>query len=126
MIQTIQLVPAYEEELICPHCKSNDIDDAEKCEICGSWCSTEELYDNGGICTACLETYGTDDECFKACERNKDTESIELNSYLAYMFDEDEIEDILLAELKKLANSRNVVKLRDDFVKENSFIFRKG
>ena len=56
----------------------------------------------------------------------KDTESVEINSYLAYMFDEDEIEDILLAELKKLANSRNVAKLRDEFVKENSFVFRKG
>ena len=54
--------PAYEEELICPHCKSSDIDDAEQCEICGSWCSTEELYDNGGLCTACVETYSTDKE----------------------------------------------------------------
>ena len=118
--------PAYEEELICPHCKSSGIDDAEECEICGSWCSTEELYDNGGLCTACLETYSTDKECFEACERNKDTESVELNSYLAYMFSEDEIEDILLEELAKSANSTNIAKLRDDFVKENSFVFRKG
>ena len=42
------------------------------------------------------------------------------------MFSEDEIEDILLAELAKSANSTNVAKLREDFVKENSFIFRKG
>lgn len=118
--------PAYEEELVCPHCKSSDIDDAEECEICDSWCSTEELYGNGGICTACLETYSTDKECFEACERNKDTESVELNSYLAYMFSESEIEDILLDELAKSANSTNVAKLRDDFVKENSFVFRKG
>lgn len=118
--------PAYEEELICPHCKSSDIEDAEECEICDSWCSAEELYDNGGICTACLETYSTDKECFEACERNKDTESVELNSYLAYMFSESEIEDILLEELAKSANSTNIAKLREKFVKENSFIFRKG
>ena len=118
--------PAYEEELVCPHCKSNDIDDAEECEICGSWCSTEELYDNGGLCTACLETYNTDKECIEACERNNETESVELNSYLAYMFSEDEIEDILLEELAKSANSTNVAKLRENFVKENSFVFRKG
>ena len=118
--------PAYEEELICPHCKSSDIEDAEECEICDSWCSAEELYDNGGICTACLEMYSTDKECFEACERNKETESVELNSYLAYMFSESEIEDILLEELAKSANSTNVKNLREDFVKENSFIFRKG
>ena len=118
--------PAYEEELICPHCKSSVIEDAEECEICGSWCSAEELYDNGGICTACLETYSTDKECFEACERNKDTESVELNSYLAYMFSESEIEDILLDELAKSANSTNIAKLREEFVKGNSFIFRKG
>ena len=118
--------PAYEEELICPYCKSSDIENAEGCEICDSWCSAEELYDNGGICTACLETYSTDKECFEACERNKETESIEINSYLAYMFSESEIEDILLEELAKSANSTNVAKLREKFVKENSFIFRKG
>ena len=118
--------PAYEEELICPHCKSSDIEDAEECEICGSWCSAEELYDNGGICIACLETYITDKECFEACERNKETESVELNSYLAYMFSKSEIEDILLEELARSANSTNVKNLREDFVKENSFIFRKG
>ena len=118
--------PAYEEELICPHCKSSDIEDAEECEICGSWCSTEELYENGGICIACLETYITDKECFEACERNKETESVELNSYLAYMFSESEIEDILLDELTRSANSTNVKNLREDFAKENSFIFRKG
>ena len=118
--------PAYEEELICPHCKSSDIEDAEECEICGSWCSAEELYDNGGICTACLETYSTDKECFEACERNKETESIEINSYLAYMFSESEIEDILLEELAKSANSTNVKKLREDFIKENCSVFIKG
>ena len=118
--------PAYEEELICPHCKSSDIEDAEECEICDSWCSAEELYDNGGICTACLEMYSTDKECFEACERNKETESVEINSYLAYMFSESEIEDILLDELAKSANSTNVKKLREDFVKENSSMFRKG
>ena len=42
------------------------------------------------------------------------------------MFSEDEIEDILLDELAKSANSTNVAKLRENFVKENSFIFRKG
>ena len=118
--------PAYEEELICPHCKSSGIDDAEKYENNGSWYSTEELYDKGGVCTAGLETESTDKECFEACERNKDTESVELNSYLAYMFSEDEIEDILLEELAKSANSTNVAKLREEFVKENSFVFRKG
>ena len=118
--------PAYEEELICPHCKSSDIEDAEECEICDSWCSTEELYENGGICTACLEMCSTDKECFEACERSKETESVELNLYLAYMFSESEIEDILLEELAKSANSTNVKKLREDFVKENSFVFRKG
>ena len=118
--------PAYAEELICPHCKSSDIEDAEECEICGSWCSTEELYDNGGICTACIETYSTDKECFEACERNKETESIEINSYLAYMFSDSEIEDILLEELVKSANSTNVAKLREGFVKGNSSMFRKG
>ena len=118
--------PAYEEELICPHCKSSDIEDAEECEICDSWCSAKKQNNNKGICTACIETYSTDKECFEACERNKETESVEIKSYLAYMFSESEIEDILLVELAKSANSRNIAKLREDFVKENSSMFRKG
>ena len=96
--------PCYETMSGCPLC-NGDYEEAVECEICGSSHLKDEL--NGGICDECIEKYRYDiDVCFKI--GSNDTESVELNCFLASMFDKKEIEDILFRELKEAQKYRQI------------------
>ena len=82
----------------CPLCKG-DYDVTTPCEICGSEHLEEDL--NGGLCDECIDKYKNDIEmCFKIGKNDDD--KVELNCFLASVFEKDEIEEILFEELKKL------------------------
>jgi hypothetical protein len=90
-------VPYSQTESGCPLCKG-DYEETKQCKICGSEHLKDEL--DGGVCEECIEKYRYDvDMCFNI--GSKDTIEIELNGFLASMFDKQEIEEILLKELKE-------------------------
>ena len=90
--------PYSQKIYCCPLCKG-DYDVTTPCEICGSEHLEEEL--NGGLCDECIDKYKNDIEmCFKIGKNDDD--KVELNCFLASVFEKDEIEEILFEELKKL------------------------
>lgn len=89
--------PYSQKIYCCPLCKG-DYDVTTPCEICGSEHLEEEL--NGGLCDECIDKYTNDIEmCFKIGKNDDD--KVELNCFLASVFEKDEIEEILFEELKK-------------------------
>lgn len=85
-----------EEMSGCPNCHG-DYEETTPCAVCGLEHLVKEL--RGGVCNDCIEEYRYDvDMCFKIGAN--DTDSIELNCFLAAMFDKEEIEQILLGRLK--------------------------
>lgn len=90
--------PYSQKIYCCPLCKG-DYDVTTPCEICGSEHLEEDL--NGGLCDECIDKYKNDIEmCFKIGKNDDD--KVELNCFLASVFEKDEIEEILFEELKKL------------------------
>ena len=89
--------PPYEKMSGCPLCKS-DYEETTPCKICGSEHLENEL--SGDVCDECIEKYHHDiDVCFKVGAN--DTETIEINCFLASMFDKDQIEELLFNALKE-------------------------
>lgn len=89
--------PPYEKISGCPKCRG-DYEETIPCSICGFEKFDDDL--NGGVCDDCIEKYKHDsDMCFKIGEN--DTEDVELNCFLAYVFDKEDIESILFRELKE-------------------------
>ncbi len=81
----------------CPNCKSEDYSEAKECEVCGEYNDEEDLI--GGVCEDCIEKCRHDvDMCAEIGMESR--EEIRLNSFLAAMFDEKDIETILLEYLK--------------------------
>ena len=46
--------PSFKSYSVCPYCKSDDIQEAEKCELCEEWGHTES-YDGEHYCNECVE-----------------------------------------------------------------------
>jgi hypothetical protein len=81
----------------CPNC-GGEYEEATSCSICGSKHLEEDL--NGGLCDECIDKYKHNiDMCFKV--GSGDTEAVKINCFLAAMFDEKEIEELLFDRLKK-------------------------
>lgn len=84
----------YDKEMIgCPWCYSNDYDETKQCEICGGEHLDDELF--GGVCEECLDKARHNfNLCHKICGDEK--WEIKINALLASLFDEGDIEQILM------------------------------
>ena len=81
----------------CPICLGN-YEETIKCKICSSEHLAEDLIE--GVCDDCFENYSKNvDVCYKVSKGEKS--SIEINMFLAEMFDAETIEEILLDHLKE-------------------------
>jgi hypothetical protein len=88
----------YEKMSCCPLC-GGDFDEAKPCKICGFYELEEELTLNH-VCNKCIDSYKYDiDSCYDIGKN--ENQDIELNLFLSIMFSKDDIENILLNELKK-------------------------
>jgi DNA-directed RNA polymerase subunit RPC12/RpoP len=89
--------PHGETMIGCPNCRG-DFDEAFKCELCGEVYSASELIE--GVCDSCINEYKHDHEmCFKVGECGKD--AVLINSFIAQMFDADEIAEVMFKYLKE-------------------------
>lgn len=68
---------------------------AKKCEICGEYIPEDGL----DLCDNCIEKGETLENALKIGDENNI--SVEINGFLASMFEKDEIEEILTRELKR-------------------------
>ena len=89
--------PPYEQMSGCPLC-GGDYEETTPCKICGFEQFDDDL--NGGVCDECIDKYKHDaDMCFKI--GSNDTDKVELNCFLASVFDKEDIEKLLFRELKE-------------------------
>lgn len=84
----------YEEIGVCPYCKGGCFEPLYECKVCGCLCTEDEL--NAGICDFCLYEYDNDIETCYAISKGFD-ETVGINSFLASIFNEDEINEILMS-----------------------------
>ena len=85
----------------CPHCSSTSYDEARKCPKCNKWVLDDEW--RFEMCNECFDDakflYRYDaQKCFDLAKDEK--KSVELNVFLLSQFSAEEIEKILLFELK--------------------------
>ena len=86
-----------EDVSCCPLC-GGEYAKSVPCSICGSEHLEEDL--NGGLCDECIDKYKNDIEmCFKIGKNDDD--KVELNCFLASMFEKSEIEELLFEELTR-------------------------
>jgi hypothetical protein len=89
--------PCSETLCGCPVCHGY-FEETKKCLICGCEHLEDEL--NYGICDECIDNHKYNvDMCFKLGAT--EAEELKLNSFLTFMFNVEEIEEILLRELKQ-------------------------
>ena len=94
--------PCNETVSGCPICKG-EYEKTIECSICGSEHLEDELI--SGVCDDCLEQYSANvDVVFKMAKGSEDT--ISINSFLASVYDNETIEEILLENLKQTAKYR--------------------
>jgi DNA-directed RNA polymerase subunit RPC12/RpoP len=96
--------PCSENMSGCPLCKG-EYEETVQCAVCGSEHLEDEL--NGGVCDECIDSHRYDiDMCFSVGAN--DTEGVEINCFLASMFDKEEVEEILFRELKEAQKYRKI------------------
>lgn len=92
------------------------LEDAMKCEICG------EIFipdDYNCICDECLEKNASVDTVFELYGDLNET--IEINDFLANVFSKDEIEEILLKELRTMGHS--ATKLAENYLMADKYSY---
>lgn len=86
--------PVYEDSDGCPCC-GGAYEMTVECEICDGEHLEDEL--TSGVCEECLKEYQHNpDMCYRISKAEEETEEIEINSFLASVFEPSEIEDILI------------------------------
>lgn len=84
-------MPAYEHINCCPRC-GGDCEELIPCVVCGNEHREDDMH--SGICEDCITMHGGDiDLCLKIGDRDK--EDVEINSFIAHIFDEETINRIL-------------------------------
>lgn len=96
--------PAYETISSCPMC-GGDFENAKYCDNCDEWYAECDL--SNGYCFNCINSFKND---WQMCLKINDNirEPMELNSFLASVFDVSEIEQILLEKLKEKASIKPI------------------
>ena len=88
-----------EEFGVCPYC-NGDYAEAKQCEHCSEWFVEDDLCE--GWCDSCIDSYQNDIEtCYKVGKECP--ESIKINGFLATMFSNEDVEEILMGKLREAA-----------------------
>lgn len=100
--------PGNEEMSGCPLCHG-DYEECKPCTICGRYHIKDET--NNGVCDVCIDQCRYDPEtCYKVGK--KDTEKVNINCFLATIFNENEINEILYREMQ-LINKYALINCND-------------
>lgn len=97
----------------CPYCGGDNLDEVYECAHCGHY--VEEAYGCVGslLCEDCLKEVS--DVRTVVEYGNDNREEVKINGLFACIYDEDEINEILLADFMRLPAERQR-ELTDDFV----------
>lgn len=98
----------------CPYCGSDNIEDVAECVRCGKILPLDEVYGYEGnqICDDCIEEVA-DVRTVIEYGNARRVDDININGLFACVFDEDEINEILLSEFMKLSETKQKSYIRD-------------
>jgi hypothetical protein len=86
---------------MCPECH-RELQECKECKICHNSFAEEERKVEDGVCEECLHSEDDNiDFWYGICSASGQVEDVSLNAVLTTAFTEDEMEEILLEELKK-------------------------
>lgn len=94
----------YEDEIAqrldfdCSRC-GGLLEETKRCSECGEYFTEDELI--GGVCEKCIDSYRHDVNGCINVAREMPKEEIKINPLLAYLFDEKDIEAILIERVKE-------------------------
>ena len=92
--------PPYEKVAVCPYCHGY-FEEMYQCEICGEWFTDGEL--TSGVCDDCIYQHDTDIELLYKLGNEEDVkETITLNGFVASVLTEEQINEILMRELRTI------------------------
>lgn len=98
--------PPYEKIGVCPYCKGY-FEQVYQCKICGEWFTDDEL--TMGVCDECVYQHDTDYElCYKLGNEEEAKEKITINGFVASVFTEEQISEILIRELRNIKDITNI------------------
>lgn len=96
--------PPYEKIGVCPYCKGY-FEEMTQCRICDQYFTEDEL--SGGVCDECIYEHSIDIElCHKLGQEAE--ESIKINGFIASVFSEEQINEILWNRIKEINRMVNI------------------
>lgn len=95
--ETEIIVPDEYGDVCCPACGASDWSEGDICEECGEYFREQDGLD--GVCFECMLKHSKDYDFLKST--GEPGGDVVLNSFLAWMFQPEEIEQILMDTLKK-------------------------
>lgn len=107
-----------EPHYTCPVCGSEYVDEVYQCELCGEWFYGDEIYGSMGemACDKCIEKHKTAEEVVDFA--SNDLVEVELNGLLAFVFEEDQINELLKRQFMELPKDEQK-KYIDDYMSWN-------
>ena len=87
---------------VCPYCKGY-FEEMAQCRICGEYFTEDEL--SGGVCDECVYEKATDIEF---CYNLETEETIKINGFIASVFTEEQINEILWNRIKEINRMVNI------------------
>ena len=94
--------PPYEKIGVCPYCKGY-FEEMQECKICGEYFTEDEL--TSGVCDECIYEKATD---IKFCYNLETEETIKINGFIASVFTEEQINEILWNRIKEINRMVNI------------------
>ena len=91
-----------EKHGVCPYCKGY-FEEMHPCKICGQHFTDDEL--SGGVCDECIYEKSTDIEF---CYNLETEETIKINGFIASVFTEEQINEILWNRIKEINRIVNI------------------
>lgn len=115
--------PPYERIAVCPYCKGY-FEEMYQCKICGEWYTDDEL--TSGVCDNCIYDNTNNYElCYELGDEECVKETITLNGFIASIFPEDVIAEILMNEIRNAKNCGGFVSCMEFIGSDKSWFADK-
>jgi hypothetical protein len=113
-------------DFYCPICRQ-ELEQAEKCSICGEIKSLEDDVMYGGICDECLKDKAKDlDAVIECAKLDAEKQKVEVSSFLAYIFSPATVDEILWEYFNNVCKSETIGFLLKGIYQEKAEAWAKS
>ena len=101
---------------VCPNCRG-DLEEMEKCDLCGEYERQENLEYDGGL-TVCKECIRQKSNDYKLLEKINGTEEARIQSVYAFILTPDEVNEALREYAEKIGRTDDCYEFARDNLEE--------